>query len=124
MSRVLRIGVNTSIAIIVVGLAILFVKGSADNFTLSQLANFGSGSVTLDSSEVPLTGLISGLISLDAIYYFVLGLWVLIMTPVTVVFIAFFAYIREKNYLYVALSGIVLVNIFIAMLIIPGLVGK
>jgi len=102
----------------------LFIRGTADNFTLSQLVNYEAPSSTLNSSLVPLTGIPAGLISLDAVYYITLGLWVLIMTPVTVVFVAFVAYVKEKNYIYGLLSAIVLVNIFVAMLFIPGLIGN
>ncbi len=103
---------------------LLFVKGTADNYTLSQLVNYGKTSSTLNSSLVPLTRLPAGLVSLDAIYYITLGLWVLIMTPVTVVFVAFLAYVKEENFVYAILSAIVLVNIFVAMLFIPGLIGN
>lgn len=123
-SRVLRIGVNTSIAIIVIGIVLMFVKGSADNYSLSQLASYTSYSATLNSSMVPLSRIPAGLISLDAVYYIALGLWVLLFTPITVVVIATVFFARERNYLYVAMSVIVLINIFVAMLIVPGLIGK
>ena len=77
----------------------LFVKGTADNYTLSQLVNYGKTSSTLNSSLVPITRLPAGLVPLDAIYYIKLRLGVLIHTPVTV-------------------------NIFVAMLFIPGLIGN
>lgn len=123
-SRILRIGVNTSIAVIAVGIVLMFVKGSADNYTLSQLASFQDYNATLNSSMVPLSRIPAGLVSLDAIYYISLGLWILIFTPITVVVVATVFYAKERNYLYVAMSLIVLMNIFIAMLIIPGLLGK
>lgn len=57
-------------------------------------------------------------------YFISLGLWVLIFTPITVVVIATVYFAREKNYLYVGMSVVVLFNIFVAMLIVPGLLGK
>lgn len=123
-SRILRIGVNTSIAVILVGIVLMFVKGSADNYTLSQLASFENYNATLNSSLVPLSRIPAGLVSLDAIYFISLGLWILIFTPITVVVIATVFFAREKNYLYVAMSIVVLINIFIAMLVVPGLLGK
>lgn len=102
----------------------MFVKGSADGYTLSRLADYSNTSATLNSALVPLTNIPAGLVSLDAIYYISLGLWVLLFTPITVVVIAAIFFAREKNYLYVAMSLIVLFNIFFAMLIVPGLLGK
>lgn len=102
----------------------MFVKGTADNYTLSQLASYENYGATLDSSMVPLSQIPAGLLSLDAIYFISLGLWILIFTPVTVVVIATIFFAREKNYLYVTMSVIVLINIFVAMLVVPGLLGK
>ena len=53
------------------------------------------------------------------VYFVSLGLWILILTPISVVFIAVLDFIKEKNRLYVIMSLIVLFNLFVAMIVIP-----
>lgn len=102
----------------------MFVKGSADGYSLSSLANYENYNATLNSSLIPLSNIPAGLMSLDSAYYIALGLWMLIFTPITVIVIAVIFFAREKNLLYVVMSLIVLTNIFVAMLIVPGLIGS
>lgn len=115
---------NLSIALIGVGIILMFVKGGGDGYTLAQLSSYERYSATLNSSLIPLSNIPAGLVSLDAVYFIALGLWVLIFTPITVVVTATVFFIRERNTLYSVMSIIVLANIFIAMLIIPGLIGN
>lgn len=100
----------------------MFIKGTADSYTLAQLANFDSPS-TLNSSLLPFSGLPAGLLSLDGAYYITLGLWTLLLTPVTVVAILAGFFLKEKNPLYLLLSIVVLIDVAIAILVVPGIVA-
>ncbi len=115
-SYTLRTGVILSLIFIVSGVILIFVRNGGMGYSLSYLAHFTQ---TLSSSGIPLSKIPQGLVSLDGIYYITLGLWILIFTPITVVFIAIIDFLREKNTLYVVMSIIVLFNIFFAMIFVP-----
>lgn len=117
-SYILRTGVILSIILIVTGIVLMFVRNGGMGYSLAYLSSFKH---TLDSSGIPLSQIPHGLVTLDGIYYIALGLWVLIFTPITVVVMAIVDFAGEKNRLYVAMSIIVLFNLFFAMLVIPRL---
>lgn len=119
-SYILKTGVVTSILFILAGVILIFTRNGGLGFTLSQLSTFSSGAgTTLNSAGISLSGIPQGLIALDGVYYVTLGLWVLIFTPITVVFMSIVDFLREKNRLYVVMSIIVLFNLFFAMLVVP-----
>lgn len=115
-SYTLRTGVVLSLFFIVTGVLLLFVRNGGMGYSLSTLSNFHG---SFNSEFIPLGGIPAGLASLDGIYYIATGLWVLIFTPISVVFIAIIDFLKEKNKLYVVLSIVVLFNLFFAMLVIP-----
>ena len=75
--------------------------------------------VMIDSKSVSLSKIVSGLSAIDGLYFITVGLWVLIFTPITVVFIGWLSFFDDKNYLYVGMASIVLFNLFFAMLVVP-----
>lgn len=118
-SYILRSGVYISLFFIVFGTILLFVRNGGLNQTLSSISNFNN--MNFNSKFIPLGGIPNGILTLDGVYYIATGLWVLIFTPISVVFIAIIDFIKDKNRLYVAMSIIVLFNLFFAMLVIPRL---
>ncbi len=120
VSRVLRIGVLTSMAFVVAGVFLIFIRGGADGYTLAQLSNLGSSQVSaqLDSSMLPPSGIFSGIASLNGAYFIALGLWILVFTPISVVVISALEFFSIRNMRYVIMSLIVLVNLFVAMFLI------
>ncbi|MCL5782961.1 MAG: DUF1634 domain-containing protein [Candidatus Thermoplasmatota archaeon] len=117
-SHILKAGVLTSLSFILIGIALLFINGQGDHYTLSQIANFNS---TFNSRFIPLTGILPGIIALDGVYYVTMGLWILIFTPITVVFTALYSFTLKRNPSYVVMSIIVLFNLFFAMIVVPRL---
>ncbi len=115
-SYTLRTGVIISLFFILAGTVLLFVRNGGMNHTLSYLSDFNN---SFNSHFIPLGGIPAGLASLDGIYYITTGLWVLIFTPISVVFISIIDFLKDKNRLYVLMSIIVLFNLFFAMLVIP-----
>lgn len=119
VSLVLRIGVLTSIFFVIVGVVLIFVTGRADGFTLSKLSDLTSlSSSQLNSSMLHPSAIFSGMLDLDGAYFIALGLWILVFTPISVVVISLFEFLRLNNYRYVIMSLIVLVNLMIAMFVI------
>ncbi len=119
ISVVLRAGVLSSIFFVVFGVVLIFVTGKADGYPLSQLSNLQDPvSAQLNSSMLNPANIIHGIAVLDGAYYIALGLWILVFTPITVVVISLFYFLRNSNYRYVIMSVIVLVNLMVAMLVI------
>jgi uncharacterized membrane protein len=110
VGRVLRIGVILSATIICLGLVLLAAKGIITN------------GMRIDAA-IPyprdLGALLSGLLALDPASVIVLGLVVLIATPITRVFVSIIAFALERDWRYVAVTAIVL-----AILIVGIALGK
>ena len=120
ISYFLKAGVMISVSFIIVGVIILFAKNGGDGVTLSQMSSYNYALAHgIDSKSVSLNKIVSGLSALDGLYFITVGLWVLIFTPITVVFIGWLSFFDDKNYLYVGMASIVLFNLFFAMLVIP-----
>ncbi len=116
-SLILKSGVVVSLFLILLGTILIFTVRHADHLTLSQIADIYSTTI-INSSQIGLGDLLSGSLSLDGIYLISLGLWVLIFTPISVVFVGLIDFELQKNYRYVIMSLIVLFNLFFAMLVI------
>ncbi|MEL9990444.1 MAG: DUF1634 domain-containing protein [Thermoproteus sp.] len=111
----LRIGVIISVALILAGLVLLVIKPPAPHI-LSQLAE--PRSLINTSSISPLAAL-AGTSSLNGLDVILLGLMVLIATPVLRVVFGLIQFARERNVIYVVITSIVLFNLFFAIFIIP-----
>lgn len=120
ISHVLRIGVVASLLLIAIGLAFLFAAGGSNGFTLNQIA---SSNTTINSSRFSTSTLISGLSSYQGLDFILLGIIVLIATPVMRVFLSVFAFLREKNWLYLTITLIVFIDLMVAIFIVPGLLA-
>ena len=108
----LRLGVVLSIALILIGIALLYA------YTPSGI-NFS----TFTTRGMNLADILYGLPKSDGMSFILLGIVVLIATPVVRVLLSVFHFAQEKDWLYVAITLIVLIDLLIAILIIPGLVA-
>ncbi|CCC82677.1 DUF1634 domain-containing protein [Thermoproteus tenax] len=111
----LRIGVLVSIALVIAGLVVLFANPSNSD-ALSQLSTPHS---LLNSSRIQPSAVFAGITRLNGVDIMMLGLIVLIATPIVRVAMGLIQFIKEKNYIYVAITSIVLFNLFFAIFIIP-----
>lgn len=105
ISKALRIGVVISAAVICTGLLMLIITG-----------NSGYPSHSFPTSILQI---VKGLASLKPYAVILAGLVILIFTPVFRVGISVLTFIKEKDYLYVALTSIVFI-----ILVISFLLGK
>lgn len=120
VSFILRGAVLLSMSCLAVGVILLFVKNGADGIPLSHFANYQEYNIS--SNIFPPNKIPNGILTLDPLGFISLGLWVLIFTPVTVLFSSLVDYIYQKNKLYVLLTFLVLFNLFTAIFIIPAFV--
>jgi len=86
---------------------------------LQQLSNPRS---LINTSLVSPAQVLSGSAGLNGMDVILLGLIVLIATPVLRVAIGIVQFARERNYIYIIITSIVLFNLFFAIFIIPILI--
>jgi uncharacterized membrane protein len=124
VSYILKVAVFLSIGLLIIGLILMFIKNGADGYSLKALANYQDYSVAKHYSSIIFSPdkIPEGIITLNPIGFISLGLWVLIFTPVSVLFSSLVDYIYTKNKLYVLLTSLVLFNLFTAILIVPAFV--
>lgn len=115
---VLRAGIFASFAAIIAGMVLIFVKGQADGYPIILLSNTEEITGQLTSQLLPPSGIFHGLVTLDGAYYVALGIWILVFTPVAVLLVSLYHFLRSRNGTYSIITVIVIVNLFIAMFII------
>ncbi|AFZ69814.1 putative membrane protein [Caldisphaera lagunensis DSM 15908] len=115
----LRIGVIISAILIIFGFALLIIHNGAYPYTLNQLINPKSN---INTKTIGFNSIISGIMSFNGLDLIMLGLVVLIATPVLRVFIGIIQFAREKDYLYTIITIIVFFNLMFAIFIIPHIV--
>ena len=116
ISRLLRIGVLTSLCIIVLGMILSFSHHSGYRESADELKR-----LTSDDAEFPRTlpGVWRGLRQFQGCAVVTLGLLVLIATPVMRVAVSIFAFIYERDPKFVVITSLVL-----ALLLLSFLLGK
>ncbi|BBE42172.1 DUF1634 domain-containing protein [Conexivisphaera calida] len=111
----LRYGVILSVALLIIGIALLARDGAGAGEVL------GAGS-PLNTSVIQVPAILSGIPSLNPLSFIVLGLVVLIATPVLRVVLGIISFARERDRLYVFITSIVLMNLLLAIFLIPMIV--
>lgn len=98
--KVLRVGVMISSSLILIGLLLLYIKGG-ENFY----------------SNISLGAILNGLKNFNPYSIIMLGLLVLIITPVLRVISSIFVFYIEKDFLYMKITVIVLIILSISFFI-------
>ena len=106
VSFVLRMGVVLSAAIICLGLVLLAAKGSLARGTRIDAAI---------AFPRDLAAVLSGVIALDPASVMLLGLLVLAATPILRVAVSILAFAIERDWRYVAVTGLVLAILIVSM---------
>jgi Predicted membrane protein len=121
ISLALRVGVLLSAAIILIGVALVFVHQGSNGFSLSQIATPNS---RVNSSIFQPSEVMEGLSKLNGLDYVYLGLMVLIATPIIRVVLGIAQFVKEGNKLYTIITVIVLFNLMLAIFILPVILSK
>ncbi len=108
IGQVLRIGVLVSAVVILLGLIMIIVTGKT-----GYAANLYPTTVN---------AILSGIIELRPFAIVMLGLFLLILTPVLRVVVSIYAFVKEQDRLYVWITTFVLIILLIGMWI--GYSGK
>ena len=120
IAYVLRIGVVVSIILTIIGAVLLFLHGSSNGFPIGELASTSS---KINSSMFSLSDIINGLLSYQGLDFILLGIIVLIITPILRVITSVISFMYERNWLYVVITLIVFIDIMVAIFVVPGLLG-
>ncbi|WP_188596053.1 DUF1634 domain-containing protein [Thermocladium modestius] len=114
----LRIGVIISIVLISAGVAIMLARGEGLGYSINEISSMRS---PVNSSVIPVLSAVGHAASLDGLSLIVLGLVVLIATPVLRVLLGIASFVMEKDWLYAVITIIVFIDLMIAIFIIPAL---
>ena len=120
IAYVLRIGVVISVILILVGAVLLFLQGGSNGFTIGELASTGS---KINSSLFSFSDIVNGLLSYQGLDFMLIGIIVLIITPIARVIASVLSFMYERNWLYVVITLIVFIDIMVAIFVVPGLLG-
>ncbi len=115
----LRIGVIISFLLLALGSMLLFINGGGGGYTIKQLSMTNS---SINSSQFSINGIMHGIGMLDGMDIIMLGLIVLVATPIVRVLLSIVAFVVERNPLYTIITIIVLTDLMIAIFIIPKLI--
>lgn len=119
LSNILKIGTTISIGLIVLGMTLLFIKGDSLGYTIDTLVNPYTPVNTgiLDYSMV-----YRGLIMLEGLSIILLGLIVMVATPILRITLGILVFIFEKDGVYVLVATITLILILLAIFLVPRIV--
>lgn len=120
ISYVLITGVVASLLFVVAGVALIFANNGSNGFTLGEIAN---GHVVVGQSMFSAAEISQGIFALQGADFVLLGLIVLIATPVVRVLMSVLVFAYERNRLYAAITLIVFVDLMVAVFIVPGLLA-
>ncbi|WP_291998994.1 DUF1634 domain-containing protein [Caldivirga sp.] len=114
----LRIGVVISVILILIGVVLLVIEGKGLGFYDVQIMSVRS---YVNTTVIPPLTALSGLTQADGLSFIVLGLMVLIATPVLRVALGIASFAMEKDWLYVVITVVVFINLMLAIFVLPAL---
>jgi len=118
-SNLLKYGVFISIALLVLGIIMLFIHNGGMGISLSKIVD-PSGHV--DTSKITIMAVVTGVMRLDGLSLMLFGLMVLIAIPVAMVSLNLVRFVLEKDKLYTAMALITLINLLIAIFVLPMII--
>ena len=118
-SNLLKYGVFISIALLMLGLILIFVHGKGLGIPLNKIVD-PNGHV--DTSAISIMMVVAGDLRLDGLSLMLTGLLVLIAIPVVMVALNLVRFAMERDVLYTVLAAVTLVNLFLAIFVLPLLI--
>ncbi|WP_461213771.1 DUF1634 domain-containing protein [Lacticaseibacillus sp. GG6-2] len=103
IGKIMQIGVLIAAAVLIIGLATLLITGNT---------GYATGVHPHSVSTI-----LQGVVHLRPYAVMMLGIFLLILTPVLRVVVSIYAFIKEKDRLYAGITTIVLIILLVAMVI-------
>lgn len=107
ISRTLRWGVSIACLVAFVGGILFLVFHGGEPFELAQYQNF-SYEAPHPAEYTTLPGILQGFCRFTAIGWIQTGVLLLILTPILRVLLSFFDFVKERDWLYAAITAAVL----------------
>ncbi|ADL18947.1 hypothetical protein ASAC_0540 [Acidilobus saccharovorans 345-15] len=118
----LRVGVLISAVFIIFGIGLIYVHRGAGIYTFKDLVAANS---PVNTSILPVSYINSRTVmGLNGLAYVLIGLIILMATPVVRVAIGIAQFAHERNWLYTFITAVVFINLMLAIFVIPALVVK
>lgn len=112
LSRTLRWGVTLACIIALAGGVFYLIREGGHPFSLEQYRHF-SYEANHPENYTTLHGILGGFVRLTPVGWIQTGVLVLILTPLLRIVISLFDFIRERDWLYAAITAIVLAVILL-----------
>ena len=103
IAKLLKVGVLLSAAIIFIGLALYLITGTG---------GFNDGAFPTDPLAI-----FNGLLSLKPYAIILIGLFILILTPIMRVGVSIIVFARERDSLYVVITSVVFLILIISLIL-------
>ncbi|MFP3311790.1 MAG: DUF1634 domain-containing protein [Caldivirga sp.] len=114
----LRIGVVVSIVLMIIGGTLLIIEGRGLGYSDYSIMSIRS---RVNTTVIPPITALRGLCQADGLSFIILGLMVLIATPVLRVALGIASFTMERDWLYVVITIVVFINLMLAIFVIPAL---
>ncbi|KRN97598.1 DUF1634 domain-containing protein [Companilactobacillus kimchiensis] len=108
IGKILRIGVITSAIVILIGIGLYFMNGAGYQSVVKN-------GVTFIDFPKRFSDIFAGIAAGKSYAVIMLGVFLLILTPVLRVVVSIYAFYKEKDTLYVVITTIVLIILMFAM---------
>lgn len=102
IGKILRVGVIISVIVMALGIVMMLIQGNSGYPGQSHPTTFSA--------------IYQGIIQFKPFAVMMLGVFLLILTPVLRVVVSIYAFFKEHDYLYVAITTLVLVILAFAMI--------
>ena len=118
-SNLLRLGIVISVLIMGMGLALVLMHGGGMGHKLMDIADPSS---QVNTAAISIGMMLAGIREGDGISFMLLGLILLILMPIAMVAINMVRFMIERDKWYTIFAAVTLINLLIALLIVPSLV--
>jgi len=118
-SNLLRLGIVISILIMGMGLALVLMHGGGMGHKLMDIADPSS---SVNTASISIGMMLTGIREGDGVSLMLLGLILLILMPIAMVAINMVRFIIERDKWYTVFAAVTLINLLIALLIVPSLI--
>ncbi|CAH0417644.1 DUF1634 domain-containing protein [Periweissella ghanensis] len=103
IGKVLRVGVGLAGLVMLIGLVLLIITGKSG--------------YPADTWPTSFSSILTGMTQLKPVAIMMFGLFLLILTPALRVIVSIFAFIKEADYIYVAITVLVLLILIFAIFV-------
>ena len=107
LSRTLRWGVGISCVVAFVGGLLYLLHCGNEPFCLADYRQF-SYATAADPSYTSLSAILGGFLAFTPVGWIQTGVLLLILTPILRVVLSFFSFVEERDWLYAAITAVVL----------------